>query len=347
MSTVNLQFQPTTDYQAWDALVDLSPQGTVFSKSAFLRSLGVNFRLYTVTNGPRTLALIAAIEDQAGQMVRYPFTPYQGPMFVPDPQVRPRQRLLDEFRLTEFIVAGLIRNYERMAFSLSWHCKDMRPFLWHNYHEAAAPRFTVRPQYTAVLELSALEPQAYLQEIRACRRQEYKKAASLSVSDGADVEDFLRIYADTFARQSIAVDDARIALVRSIVEHAIDGGYGRLSQCAGPAGIASMCLFVYDQKRAYYLLAANDPAHRNSGAATRLMVDNIFEAKRRGLQDLDFVGVNSPNRGDFKLSFNPQLQLYFDVGFAEPSTVGVPCAHLTALPSLHTMLAALKYSAAM
>jgi lipid II:glycine glycyltransferase (peptidoglycan interpeptide bridge formation enzyme) len=82
-------------------------------------------------------------------------------------------------------------------------------------------------------------------------------------------------------------------------------------------GIASMCLFLYDKKRAYYLLAANDPTHRSTGAATRLMFDNIFEAKRRGLQELDFVGVNSPNRGDFKLSFNPELKLYFDVSYGE------------------------------
>ncbi len=317
MNTVDLQFQQTSDYQAWDAWVDLSPQGTVFSKSTFLRSLGVNFRLFMVRNGSRTLALIAAIEDQAGHMIRFPFTPYQGPMFVPDPQVRSRQRLMEEFRLTEFIVGELTRKYERMAISLSWHCKDIRPFLWHNYHEASAQRFTARPQYTAVLDLRSLEPQGYLQEIRACRRQELKKAASFSVAGCADVEDFLRIYASTFARQEITLEASRIALVRRIIEHAVDGCYGRLSQSEGPAGIASMCLFLYDQKRAYYLLAANDPQHRSTGAATRLMVENIYEAKRRGLQELDFVGVNSPNRGDFKLSFNPQLQLYFDLGYAE------------------------------
>jgi hypothetical protein len=28
---------------------------------------------------------------------------------------------------------------------------------------------------------------------------------------------------------------------------------------------------------------------------------------------LDFVGVNSPQRGDFKLSFNPELVPYFEV----------------------------------
>jgi hypothetical protein len=45
------------------------------------------------------------------------------------------------------------------------------------------------------------------------------------------------------------------------------------------------------------------------------MFHNIEEARRRGLRELDFVGVNSPARGDFKLSFNPALTLYFDLGY--------------------------------
>ena len=64
------------------------------------------------------------------------------------------------------------------------------------------------------------------------------------------------------------------------------------------------------------MFAANEPALRNTGAATRLMVDNILEAKRRGMKELDFVGVNSPDRGDYKLSFNPELKLYFTLSYA-------------------------------
>ena len=58
---------------------------------------------------------------------------------------------------------------------------------------------------------------------------------------------------------------------------------------------------------------------RQGGAATRLMLDSIFEAKRRGLVELDFVGVNSPDRGDFKLSFNPELKPYFEVQYGRPA----------------------------
>lgn len=318
MNPVDLTFVETTDYQRWDAWVDASPQGTIFSTSAFLRSLHTTFRLFTVTSGHSTVALISVVEDQAGNMVRFPFTPYQGILFLSNPQVGSRQRLTDEFRVTEFIIGELAHRYQSIAMALSWNFADIRPFLWHKYHEAHAQRFIARPLYTAVLDIRSMEPEKYLREVRASRRQELKKAASFTVVNEADPDIFLMVYASTFARQGITLDHGQIALVRNIVQQAINGGYGRLSSCETPAGIASMCLFLYDKKRAYYLFAANDPEHRGTGAATRLMFDNIFEAKRRGLQELDFVGVNSPNRGDFKLSFNPELKLYFDLSYAEP-----------------------------
>jgi lipid II:glycine glycyltransferase (peptidoglycan interpeptide bridge formation enzyme) len=63
------------------------------------------------------------------------------------------------------------------------------------------------------------------------------------------------------------------------------------------------------------VFGATKPEMRHSGAATKLMFENIYRAKESGIQELDFVGVNSPQRGDFKLSFNAELKLYFDVRF--------------------------------
>lgn len=321
MNSSDLRLSETTDHLAWDTWVDQSPQGTIFSKSTFLRSLNTTFRLFNVGRGHCTVALISVVEDDAGNVVRFPFTPYQGILFLHDSRSQPRQRVLDEFRITEFIIGELTRCYQDIAMTLSWEFKDIRPFLWHNYHEQSAARFIGHPRYTAVLDLKSMETEKFPAEVRACRRQELKKSSNYFVNVEAKLDDFLSIYASTFTRQGIALDNATIELVGSIVTQAIEQGYGRLSSCETPAGIASACLFLYDSKRAYYLFAANDPAHRNTGAATRLMFDNIFEAKRRGLQELDFVGVNSPNRGDFKLSFNPELKLYFDLSYTGCGTL--------------------------
>lgn len=316
MNRDRLSLCEATDDAAWDQLVDASPQGTVFSKTGFLQSLDAPFRRYLVTDGNSPAALVAVVEDAAGQAVRVPFTPYQGILFVDGGQSTPRQRLQHEFALTEFVVGALTRRYSRIGMALSWRFRDLRPFLWHNYGEPAAGQFRTQPRYTALLDLRALDAGTYPSLVRQSRRQELRKAAAFPIDGAASLEDFMRLYARTFARQGITLDEPTLARVRRIAGRALQNGYGRLSACTTPAGIASMYLFLYDAKRAYYLFAANDPELRHTGAATRLMFDSILDAKRRGCAELDFVGVNSPARGDFKLSFNPELTLYFELDYA-------------------------------
>ena len=55
------------DDARWDAGVAASAQGTVFCRSAYLRSLGMPFRRLAVVCGGKTLALLPAVEDTSGQ----------------------------------------------------------------------------------------------------------------------------------------------------------------------------------------------------------------------------------------------------------------------------------------
>ena len=320
MANPPLELLEAQDDAAWDALVDASPQGTVFARSGFLRALGAPFRRFIIAANGKPQALLAGVEDAAGtRLGGYDYTPYLGIMFLNSEDELARQRVLDEYRLTEFAVQQLAARYASVSLPLSWKVTDVRPFMWHNYHEPQLGMFQLVPRYTAVLDLDGIEADSFPAQVRACRRQELRKAAAFTVSDAPDVATFMDLYAQTFARQEIALPEGQLALVRRIVETSLEQGFGRLSGCATPQGMAAMTLFLFDRRRAYYLFAANDPAQRNSGAATRLMFENISYAKARGMAEFDFVGANSPQRADFKLSFNPELKLYFEARWQRPA----------------------------
>ena len=309
-----LSLLETTDAAAWDARLPRSAQATMFCGTPFLNALGCRYRLFEVRDGQRVMALLPVTEDDAGaRVLAMPFTPYQGLLFLHEPAAPNRQRVLDEFRIGECVATELATRYREVRLPLSWQVQDVRPFLWHNYHEKGASRYSVAPRYTAVLSLADLDESDYPMQTRACRRQELRKAAAFELSEDIAVDDFLGLYRRTFERQDIALDADTLARVRRICEAALAGGWGRLAGCITPQGLAAATLFTFDHARAYYLFSANDPAQRNSGAATRLMFDNILASRHRGLAELDFVGVNSPARGDFKLSFNPSLKLYFEL----------------------------------
>jgi len=70
-----------------------------------------------------------------------------------------------------------------------------------------------------------------------------------------------------------------------------------------------------DKNTGYYLFGANDPTYRASGSSSYLLLENIHRCKEKRLKLIDFVGVNSPNRADFKVSFNADVVPYFIVSW--------------------------------
>ena len=316
MAGTEFELSEITDDQIWDRLVAMSPQGTVFSSSAFVNALGYPNRRLAVTSNCRTLAVCCAVENEAGTALIAPhFTPYQGILFIGEPSRLNRKRILDQFRITEFLIGQLTQRYASIRMRLSWMVDDLRPFQWHNYHGPQDARFRLAPYYTATLRLTGTDDAMLMADLRSCRRQEVRKTSDFAITEEKDVVSFVNLYRQTFLRQGVELDESKVALVHRISTAAIEKGFGTLTQCKEGDDIVSMTLFVSDARRSYYLFGANNPDKRNTGGSTRLVLENILRARAAGLAELDFVGVNSPQRGEFKLSFNPELRLYFQADY--------------------------------
>jgi hypothetical protein len=304
-----------SDMSAWDALVNESPQGHVFSSSAFLESLGAPYTCYVVTSPQREVLAGAAIMQDGTQMARAPFafTPHQGILFAKSiSSLGQQKRLTAEFRITTFFIESLLNFFSNFSMALSPYFKDLRPFQWHNYGKNDLPQFEIRQRFTGHVSLIDFEINSYLANVRTVRRQEYRKTLAV-IEPSNDLKSFLKLYQLTFDRQGISVDGPTLSLVESICSKALENGYGHLSCAQVDGQAASMAFFVTDSKCAYYLFGANHPDLRDANASSKLLIDNIATFAAQGLEKFDFVGVNSPQRGDFKLSFNAELIPYQEV----------------------------------
>ena len=303
------------DENEWNEFVDSSPQGNIFSDIRFLTALNAKYTRYFVkAQHGEILAGVVIIEDNCS-MHEAPcmFAAYQGILFSRAVSILSgHKRVTREFRLTEYLIQALSEYYGNFNMSLSPTFRDLRPFLWYNYHETDLPHFAINNRFTATIKLNDFQLEDYLKSIRTVRRQEFKKSTA-KISETKDLELFLDLYVKTFKRQNIVVDSQDIELVNRIITSGLKNDFGRLSMAVTDDGVASMSFFVYDSNCAYYLLGANNPEFRNSGASTALMIDNICFMAKLGLNKLDFIGVNSPNRGDYKLSFNSVLTPFFEV----------------------------------
>jgi hypothetical protein len=319
---MDFELSISKDESAWDKFVHDSPQGSIYSDTRYLMSLGQQHVRYLVSdkNGD-VLAGIAVMEKQDGDRIKmceapYPFTPYQGIIFNSNiAQLPNHKKISTEFGITEFLINTLTEHYGNFSVSLSPHFADIRPFLWHEYGNSSASKFSIKNRYTAILKTEGFNEGDYFMSIRSVRRNEFKKCKA-DIIESQDVEQFMALYKMTFSRQQILIDEHSLNMVRRIVEDGLKSGIATLMAASLKNCVVSMALFLSDGKRAYYEFGANNPEYRNSGASVKLMLLSIIKLANTGHQSIDFVGVNSPNRGDFKLSFNPELHPYYEVNLS-------------------------------
>ena len=99
--------------------------------------------------------------------------------------------------------------------------------------------------------------------------------------------------------------------MKIITKNALKNNYGRLSICYYENVPASASFLLIDKKRSYHLFGANNPEYRQQRLYSKIITENIVFTKKLGLKEFDFVGINSPQRGNFKISFNADILPYF------------------------------------
>ena len=315
---MNYTFEECLDYNLWDDFVASSPQSNIYCCSSFLTALSSDFKLYFVRkNGNVLLGCIVVLDDDG--KVSPPFM-YQGVLFdkhiLTLPNHRSAKITLD---LIEFLLTSLEKSFDQIMFSLHYSINDIRAFQWFNYHSDDKAMFKVEPYYTGILKFDDIKNfDSLLKKSRKVRLQEYNKSnkEGFKVSESIEVSVLDHLHDLTFARQGLKRNDHEKMLAGNFSKIAIEKGFGRLMICRTKEGEpASASLFLFDNIRGYYLLGATNPEYRNSGVGSFLMFHQLKKCLNDGLNEVDFIGINSPQRGDFKTSFNAESKIYFKLTY--------------------------------
>ncbi len=313
------------DGKRWDDFVERSPQGSVFLDTDFLDAHRRSYRRFFILKGDTTKAGLVLFFSEDGSRVELAdYVPYNGLLFQPQaPEQRAVKYLSEQFQLTEFVVEELLSKFESVTLSLPPEFNDLRPFQWHNYHSSNVSRkYEIRCRYTSYLNIAELSAAPAELETRLfkglaeSRQGEIKKArkAAAVAKPSRDVQAFMRFYLKLMEEQGVALPSEMPAVIGSICEKMLATGKAQLFAVDGPGGQPSyFTFFMVDKKRAYYLFGAGDSSQRESYAGTVALWDAFKILASNGVAEVDFVGVNSPRRGGFKLSFGGSLLSYFEV----------------------------------
>lgn len=306
----------------WDEFIKSSPQCNAFSLSSFVNALNVDYRRYLFAIDDDVVASILILKPgDVDFSAPYPYTQYQGLAFSETSLTGP-SKISFHLRVTQSLLQHLNSAYPSHSLCLHPSVTDIRAFQWYNYHNQAENRYSYDLLYTGLIAVSEHSSfSKYLTTIRTARRQNYKRAQKLGISLSCEnlVSDFIRLYALTFARQNIQISSTKLAYIEDMVLHLLNSGTARMfSAIDQNSYVCSSVVIMSDPLCDYYLFGACDPEYRSYGLNTFLILESLKVSFEREKKYFDMCGINSPNRGDFKTSFNAVPRPFYSVSIFNP-----------------------------
>lgn len=321
VSDARYTLTPCEDARLWDAFCNASAEGTPFMQTWFTDAISKNVARYFCNHDSTPLAAVLVHLDEQQNPARALFSAHHTLCYAKhlglDGNVG---NVSKRFTIMEAVISALTRIH-RADLYLSLHPKvlDVRPLLWHNHDRTGDRVFDVAARYTAIRDLTGVgDVRDLLKSIRKSRHEDYKKSLKqkIAVSPGATEAEIVHLYKLTFERQGIEVQADTLVALQNIVRNlAPERGFVIAARAERGAAVA-ITLVLLGSEAAYSLVIASDPAYRNVGANTACIVAALLHAKGIGKRWFDFVGANSPRRGDYKLSFRAELRCYFEARLA-------------------------------
>jgi hypothetical protein len=325
MSDVKLSWCPVADSDDWDALVERSPQGTLFSTRAYLKAAGSDYRLYWIKQGAEIKAGAALMVSADGKNCELDdLVIYGGLLFDLDPSRQMVKRRHDEFQITEFFIGQIVAQYASVDIQLSPALNDLRPFLWHRYHDEERFKFRVDLRYTSCLDIASLNDFAGREEASPCFsrmetvrrysiREARKKGGTVVVGNNGDM--LVSFYGSLMQRQDTPQSEVKLANMSRVMDALLAAGRGAVYHAMNADGRVIYAVFYgWDAKRAYYLFGAGHPEISEPWQGTVVHWEAFRDlAQNRNIHEVDLEGVNSPQRGWFKLGLGGDLRPYYHV----------------------------------
>ena len=270
-------------FQQWDALVSISPHGTVFHYSWWLEATGREFKILGCWDKDGRLigGIPLPFKRRAGFTLYHSpsLTPYLGPIFDLTAADNTIERL-SVMRCCGEQLARAIEGFDSLSYMAGAAAPDLQGFLWAGFRADLT--------YTFRIEAGTTIDNAF-QQIARTHRQKVKKDAQYVVETGDDVSALAMLSNQTFERQGIARPFTENYL-RNLWREASKRGRGIVYTARDLNGQPGAALLVVnDDRTSYQIVSGVDMTLRNSPAGALLTWRAICDALNSG-RIFDFEG---------------------------------------------------------
>jgi hypothetical protein len=309
------QIKNTQNDDLWDEIVQNSPQGTLFQYSVFLKNYGKAFERYFIYKNREIKGGFAlTFSKQKKEIELDNLMIYTGLFFYQKDEKKAVKRKSEEFEITEFFIEFL-EQFDKKKLQFSPFFEDFRPFLWHNYHEKNG-KYSVDLRYTSFFNIN---DSSFFEKMDTVRQRNYKKAEKegffSEIAEKSEIKQMVSFYEKLMEAQNSNVENEFLLRLEALLTSLVENNLGLLVVTKNSEQIPLYYTFWgIDNKRAYYLYGAGNPEIMDSIRGTKNFIDSFNILKEKYfISEVDLEGVNSPNRGWYKLSFGGELLPYFCV----------------------------------
>ena len=311
--------------EKWDNFVQGSPNGTIYSSTKYLQASNIKYKLYYCYKKNELRAGVALIENETkDSTVLDDFVIYNGILYnKPTNNQNHAQQFSEQFKIQEFIATELIKIYKKVQMRLHTSIVDIRAFLWVNYGENR-PKYLPDIRYTTFVNISDFRTVKKIDQISTytrsstSRRQQIRYALNKGYVTKCteDSQLFIELYEKTMNRQNIKINILKLQRMKSLIDVLLQANIGKIYANYDEFGkLGSMAVFAWDTKRAYYIFGANNPQMRESHCGSSILWDAFYDLSNMGINEVDMEGINSPQRGWFKLSFGGSIIPYYSMKY--------------------------------
>jgi len=295
---MNYRILEEHQYPEWDKFVDLSPQGSIYSKSFYLKSIGYPFKIGVVEENNRILGGIVLAKNEAGVWSNPLFVKYLGVLYAPCSGDK-----LEYQSLTYRIDKEIVPNISGSIWSYTFHpnFQNWLNFYWNGYKQTT--------QYTYLIHFSRSPDfrSSYDEKVKAPLRAAQKHNLLI---DDIDVETFAEVNKKTYQTRGGRQPYSQKRLI-SLLERLAGQNCLYSRAVKDKAGnIHSVAAIVYDNRTANLILNGTDSVYRKFGGNS-MLIDHMIEFASKHCEAFDFEGSMHERIEKFYRGFGGEIVPYY------------------------------------
>lgn len=268
------------------------------------------FDLLMIYKGSHPIAIFNLIPNNSINEFLFP---YNQPLVLENNPNLTRSKVTDlRFEVYDTLYKYLLSVDEEYILSTDpLYLSDLRPFLWNKYNRESRKVIDIEARYTGVLNL--LSAKDFELQYSGSRKRDVryaKRNCNVEIKD-VDIESCERLilfYESNFKRQGLSFEMDKKHLVQRI-NHLL---FKQINITHANEVVYVAFVSFSDRKCVYHFASGNEISYKLF--ASSLAIDAAINyAISHNCETFNIEGVNSPDRGSFKLSFGLELKTYHEV----------------------------------